>query len=419
MKKLKLTKGLCKGLKIYCNACKKDNPKCSHYDEHRYKVRVHIPNTKNGIKSKILTSNDFNQAVIEATEFKNDLASNNYGDIKPTTKGNDYSLADAIVKYNQYLSGEHELRQRKKIVSEGHQKESIRFCIKFAQLVKQKQRVDINRLRVVDVNEYHVSDFYKWAESVYAPRTFNKCMLALKTFFKFLIDEKVKMVNPFAFYENKSRPTNENLTVVKEEFEAILSAVDTADPIKQLGGKGERKSMFRPYLKDAFWMMLLTGGRREEVVELKWMDISRHVEGHKVFIIRNLKVERFTKTTTAPKFVHIGGDLEDILNRLGYAEKKNSDEYIFYPERTEKTKTIMNDLSKAFTHYKIAAGIEKNISLKNLRKSYISWINSTLGKDTGLITSHSNYQVLKEYYINPATITAIEKVALGKRIFGT
>jgi len=31
---------------------------------------------------------------------------------------------------------------------------------------------------------------------------------------------------------------------------------------------------------------------------------------------------------------------------------------------------MMNDLSKGFTHYKNGAGIKKDISLSNLRKTY-------------------------------------------------
>ncbi len=50
----------------------------------------------------------------------------------------------------------------------------------------------------------------------------------------------------------------------------------------------------------------------------------------------------------------------------------------------------MNDLSKSFTHYKIGAGIKKEIGLKSLRKTYISWVNQVMGNETGLLTSHSN-----------------------------
>jgi hypothetical protein len=47
----------------------------------------------------------------------------------------------------------------------------------------------------------------------------------------------------------------------------------------------------------------------------------------------------------------------DLLIELGYESKRNSDEYFLLPERNLKAKTIMNDMSKAFTHYRKASGV--------------------------------------------------------------
>lgn len=74
----------------------------------------------------------------------------------------------------------------------------------------------------------------------------------------------------------------------------------------------------------------------------------------------------------------INDDLYGFLNELGYNEKTNSNEYILFPERKVKYKTIMEDISKGFTHYKKGAGITKNISLKTLRKTYITWVNHAM-----------------------------------------
>ena len=309
------------------------------------------------------------------------------------------------------------MAQKKKEVSKEHQDESIRFCKFFSQIIK--KRTDINRLRIIDVNKYDVSDFYTWAESHYKPKTFNKCMLALKAFFNYLIgDEDVVMKNPFGSYIPKKITPNEILTLSQKEFFAILKAIDTADPIQKLGGTGKRKNMYKPYLKDGFMLMLLTGGRREEVVELKWGDIFTSIDNVKFFRSHNLKVEKSKKVRNIYKYIPINTDLFNLLENLGYYKNKNTNEYIFYPERNESTKTIMNYLSKAFTHYKKAAGIEKEVSMKHLRKTYISWVNRVLGKDTGKITSHSTHQVLKDYYLDPTILSAIEKVALEIKIFG-
>ena len=78
----------------------------------------------------------------------------------------------------------------------------------------------------------------------------------------------------------------------------------------------------------------------------------------------------------------------------------------------------MDRLSKSFTHYKKGTGITKDISLKNLRKTYITWVNQVMGGQTGLITSQSN-QVIDKYYLDPTVLTAIERGALEIKVFGS
>lgn len=74
----------------------------------------------------------------------------------------------------------------------------------------------------------------------------------------------------------------------------------------------------------------------------------------------------------------------NLLNELGYDDKKQTDDFILFSERKVLTKTIMNDLSKGFTHYKKMANINKKVSFKNLRKTYLSWVNAIMNKDTGI-----------------------------------
>ena len=103
---------------------------------------------------------------------------------------------------------------------------------------------------------------------------------------------------------------------------------------------------------------------------------------------------------------------------LGMKEKLGKDEFILCPNRTETTASLMDNLSKGFTHYKEAAGIKKDISLSNLRKTYITWTNQILGSETGRVTSHATGQILKDYYLDPKVLGAVEKAALEVRVFG-
>ena len=91
---------------------------------------------------------------------------------------------------------------------------------------------------------------------------------------------------------------------------------------------------------------------------------------------------------------------------------------IFYILKEWNRRTIMDALSKAFTHYRIAAGIKRDISLSTLRKTFISWLNEAVGVETGLLTSHTTEDVLKNHYIDSQIASAINKATHNVRIFG-
>jgi integrase len=420
MKKLKLPSKPHKGMKIYCHKCKRDNPICNHYDTHKYKVVIHIASGNNKKKTKVLKSKIYADAIIEAINFEKELKTNNYHKVIQVEEGNDYSILGAAVQYQRYLSGNHRYAHKIKKVSLDYQKECMRYCQYFLDNIKEFKNLE--QTRIVEVNQGDVARFYQWAENHYEEKTFNKCLNGLRAFFKFLIEiEEVLMKNPFAIYVAKTVIKKDINTLTKEEFILVIDTIGVANPYQTLGGKGEKKNMYRTYLADGFKLFLLTGGRREEVVDLKWSDILITGEGIKFFFIPNKKVNRIRKTEQVQKYnkhIPINQDLFDLLLQLGYNEKKHTTDYILEPTRKVKTKTIMNDLSKSFTHYLKESGINKDVSLKNLRKTYITWVNKAMGKNTGILTSHSGGKVLKDYYIDSSILSTIEEAALKIKIFG-
>ena len=420
MIKLSLPKNPYKGLKIFCRTCRVDNSKCRHYNRQVYRVRIHVPGTKNASKSFYLEAKNYNDAIIECALIEKELIQNGFEKVKQidSVSLTDYSIADALVKYREYMSGESKYAHLKKNLTQEHIDECIRFCWKFIENVSLTK--NIKRTRPTDIKIEDVSNFYIWAEENYSSKTFNKCFIAVRAFFEFLIEiENIEMKNPFRKFVPKVATPSTIDIITEDEFNQILAAVDTFNPFKTLGGNGEKKNMFKPYLKDGFKLFLLTGGRREEVVDLKWSDIYSTPQGVKLFIIDNLKVKRMKKDNKeCKKYIGINADLEDFLIELGMNEKIGKDEYILSPNRDRITKTMMNDLSKGFTHYKNGAGIKKDISLSNLRKTYLTWHHQVLGDDTGLVSSHSTTYVLDKYYLDPKVLTAVEISALKVRVFG-
>jgi integrase len=383
-------------------------------------VRIHIPGNSKSIRTKFLVADNYNNAVAECVDFERELKSNGYERMAVTFSqtSTDYNIGDAVIKYREYMSGKSKFAHLKKNVSEEHIDECVRYCKKFVENLSLTK--NLKRTRPTDVLTEDVSNFYLWAEENYSSKTFNKCFIALRAFFEFLIEiENIEMKNPFRKFVPKSVTPSSIDIITEDEFNQVLAAVDTFNPFIILGGKGEKKNLYKPYLKDGFKLFLLTGGRREEVVDLKWSDIYSTPQGVKLFIIDNLKVKRMKKNNKeCKKYIGINVDLEDFLIELGMNEKIGTDEYILYPNRTSTTKTIMTDLSRGFSHYKEGAGIKKDISLSNLRKTYLTWHHQVLGDDTGLVSSHSTTQVLEKYYLDPKVLTAVEISALKVRVFG-
>ena len=296
----------------------------------------------------------------------------------------------------------------------------VRFVLSDFFFQSLKDTSSVQTILVSKINNFHVSRFYKYLESKnYSGKTFNSHWDSLRRFYDFINEiQKVKCDNPFKHFTRKKIVKQTNLSLTKEEFNSILDAVNKTSAYLTLGGKHkERKNMYRTYLIDGFKLFLLCGARREEVVDLKWSDIFISTKGIMFFKIQNLKVTRNKKRETE-KHIPINRDLQALLYELGYDNKKHTDEFVLYPERTESSHTIMNNLSKAFTHYRKNAGIEKNISLKNLRKTYITWLNQVLGKDTGIVSGHSTKEVINTYYIDPQILSKIEESALELKIFG-
>jgi len=421
MRKITLPKKPHKGLRIFCKVCRINTTKCKHYDSLMYRAIIKVPGSGGCVRTKMLVATNYNEAVKEIIDYRKELEYNNFETVetKPDD-GNDYNIIGAIVKYNQYLSGESDYAHLKKNISDEYRDELIRYCKALAKNLKITHNIE--RMRIKDVSKKDVSNFYSYAKTKYHPKTFNKCLNGLRGFFNYLIKiEELKMKNPFEIFVPEQLPDKNIQTLTRDEFEAILNAVDTYDKtMTYQNDKGEsiKKTMYFPWLKIGFKLCLFAGARREEIVNLKWSDIFMSENGVRFFYVENLKVNRIKKGRTSKmKSLPINADFEQLLVELGMEEKKNTSEYVLFPERDCTTKTIMDRLSRSFTHYKNGAGITKDISQKNLRKTYITWVNQVMGNQTGLITSQST-EVIGKYYLDPKVLSAIEKAALQIKIFG-
>ena len=413
MSKLKLRKNR-DGIKIWCRKCRQNNTGCNHYDYQNYRSNYIDPITGKH-KSKILEATQYDDAVIESMNFKKGLKQQIH--TPASIIGNDYTLADGIVKYRMYLNGDSEYQQYNKNLTPKYIRETIGFLVQFHDSVRENRKIEW--IKPPQINRADVSYFFGKIKEKYHPKSVNNIIQSLTTFFNFLIDkEDIVMKNYFKECASLPVPKKTIKTIEKEDFEAILNAVDTYHPIL-VQNNGNKINLYQTWMKDAFRLFLLAGGRREEIIYLRWSDIFTLKNGTKFFMIGNLKANRIQKTDKEfVKYIPIGADLEKVLMDMGMEHKKHSKERIIDPTEKYSNNTMMGMITKAFSHFKKGAGIKSEITLKHLRKTYITWTNQVLGKDTGKITSHAGTKILNDHYLDPTILSAVEKAALDVRIFG-
>ncbi|WP_281989761.1 tyrosine-type recombinase/integrase [Aquimarina aggregata] len=445
MRRKKLPKNKHKGIFIYCNKCckyfswttktekngviepncgesGKGYSTCKHKESLKYKARVHVPGTVKGTTSKTLFAQSYDEAVIEAIEFANKFKAEifNTDDRRAEPKSSRIYLLAAEAKFVDYLADidvpEHKKKNRSKDNIENH----IR-SLKYFNKVLAKMKIDTRLLPVDRINDSHVGYFHKYLISEFGNRSYNKHMGYLKFFFKWIIENyHPNLKNPF-IVQNKI-VTNNKETITAEEFNNLLKDITPENGIfiSPTAKSKFKRNFYAPFLKEGFLLALHTGGRREEVVGLKWNMIRERNNKPTYIEFSNLKVERIKKEegqkTVAPKIVPITKGLLEILLDLGYNEKNGLDEYIICPDRTKYSKkTLMEKLSKGFSHYYKQLDTGRNLQFKCLRKTFLTYLEQVAKGDTKLLSSHASDKVLQKHYIDERIVSkAVQEV----HIFG-
>lgn len=408
--------------------CKKDNvlfSNCKSFHKHRFMARFQLPNS-NGVKvSKVLDTNKYEEAVIKTVEFKQEIIKEILS-ITPEsdTTGNSGYLHDAQIRYLEFLENidvpEHQQVKR----SEKHIGEQFK-CLKLFNESLQKNNVNKKSIPIHKISDTHVGYFHNFLlkDKEYANKTYNNKVSALKSFMEWAIEYyDLPIKNPFTKVKQRSTKTNK-ATITGEEFNALINPkhMCTENGHVVVGKKKQiKRNLYRDYLADGIELCLHTGGRREEVVELQWNMVHK-INGEIAYIeFNNLKVERMLgegyNDNVNTNIIPITKDLKKLLLRLGYNKQKNSSEYILCPDRTnQSTQTIMDNLSKGFTHFYKQLNTGRHLQMKCLRKTYLTYLKLTLQGDMKKLDSHSTDAVLDKHYIDEKIVS---KAVAEMSIFG-
>ena len=404
------------GIKVYCTKCKREltsNEKCStgksikscnYKDKHKYKLLIHVPNTRNSRRTKVIKSKDFNIALLEMSKFKSELITANYHKVAQITKvKEDNKLIKLITDYLDFQSGEnipsHLIRKRSKDHINDCRRALERLCKSLKNFGYSLSNLDVKELDDKEVGIYHD---YLISELNLSKITYNKHFRIMNSFYSWLNDfKKMSLPNPFNRVE-LATVTNEKNMITEKEFNELLKITNYENGWTTRGE--QKRNVYQEWLVTGFRLGLETGLRREELITLKWSDLKWDFENNGFSSLNNKKVDRIqfgevTGKNTKPILKTKG--LMNLLMKLGYDQKKGTNEYIIERPAELSDSHVMDSLSRGFSHF-IKKVSDRKLEFKDLRKTYITKITMIMGNDAKLFTGHSNNAVLKNHYLSQA-----------------
>ena len=149
--------------------------------------------------------------------------------------------------------------------------------------------------------------------------------------------------------------------------------------------------------------------RNEETVSLKYSDIVLDENGELDYLTGiDLKYERkYNKDGFNPKKIvpiPISPELERLLIKLDYKNNIGKDMYLIDSNNKMNRSSLAKAMSHSFTFYRRKAGLPDNFSVMNLRKTFLTKLQT----QTGLAAS-AGYQktaiVIDKHYIDKVEVS--------------
>jgi len=408
-----------------CGITGKGYGTCKSLDKHYYKMRLYLPVSSNASISRTLKADNYLDAVREAIDFekeikeqKNDISIAQQTKNKPTM----VYLLNAQSAYIMYLENIDVADHLKKERSDKHIKEVFKSLSLFNEALT-KHKLRKKEIRLVQIDDKLVGYFHSYLidDKGYANKTYNNKMGVVKSFFDWAITQyELDIPNPFKKVRNRTTVKNVD-TISMAEYTNLLNIISDKNGVVYVGkNKKQKRNRYRPWLKSAIELALHTGGRREEVINLKWNMIG-YIDNQPSYLeVPNFKVERSKgegfNDNVAPKIIPITVDLMELLQQLGYDQFKDNDQYILEMNRSISVTILSDNLSKGFSHFYKLLETGKGIQFKHLRKTYISYMKMAMGIATKNLTAHANDAVIDKHYIDKKVIaTAQRKFKLFKQ----
>jgi len=393
-----------------------------------YKIVIHKPRPGKGVWTKNLITRNLNEAIRETVLFEDEKRNSKYrtkiesekSNLLKKEKGNPPLFIVASEKFLDTMKNVDIPIHLRKQRSEEHLKDIERELGVLKECLI-KNNYDINSFTMEEFGDIVVGEVYQFLlNKRFSPRTRDKYMGTYKAFMSWCIEENDLPIKNRFKKVKKERLYPEPQAIPFKEIPILLSRITPENGKKQyFVGKGGSRYLFKPWLVAGFRLALETGARREELIRLKWSDVKEE-DGLRFIETEDYKINRILSQTDPKrkKFKHfpITKSLNELLDELGYDIYKGTDRYIIAPELNDnRTKSMSDTLSKAFTHYYRQLNTGKNLTFKSLRKAYITNLQIQLGKgNIKSITGHTNDTTIEKSYIDTKIVAQSQ---YGKEIF--
>jgi integrase len=413
------------GLIVFCNECKsnihhkKNGNKCKHpINKQVYKAIIRTPNSDSGYerKTKVLKSRDFDKAVIEFLDFKEQVK-NPLLYQQPEKELKPVLLKDTMAKYVDYLQDVDIPHHMKKHLADSYITSTMCFLKEFVGFIV-KNGANLNVYKVESINDSTVGKYCAFLEPKNESNyTYNGKIKAMRTFFNYLIDkEDYDLKNVWKKVKLKSeKPTD--TSILEKDFYELLSVISPDDAVVQIGKT--KRNMYRPWLKDLIKLKAYTGRRNAELFAMRWdmihfeNDVPIYIESPNIKI--NRQQNNFDEKDFQFSYIPVGEELNELLNNLNLDVNKGSCNYIIANEVVGRT-NLEKQTSKYFTFFFKKLKRNYTRQLKHLRQTYITredmFVNSKISMQ------HSNYKVTSKHYVDKREV-AKQMVRNGFRVFDT
>ena len=408
------------GLTVFCNKCKRNihnkqkGKKCSHpIDKQVYKA---IVRTGSGYerKTKILKSRDFDKAVKEFLDFK-DQVKNPILYQKSFQKSKSQLLQDAMAMYIDHMNDVNVPFHLQKHLSETHIYSTTIALEIFVRFIISRG-INFKTYKLSQINDTIVGHYCDFLDKKYDSNyTYNGRIRTLRTLFNYLIDqEDYNIKNVWKKVKFKSeKPTD--ISISEKDFFDLLDIVSPDDAIERIGKSN--RNMYRPWLSDLIRLKAYTGRRNAELFAMKWNMIYYeggmpiHIESPNIKV--NRKQNNFDEKDFQYTYIPVGEELFELLVELKVEENLNSNEFIIAPEIGNRI-NIEKYASKYFTFFFKKLNRKYIRQLKHLRQTYITSEDSFINR--GISMQHSNYSTTSKHYIDRREV-AKQMVENGFRVF--